>query len=342
MATNTDVLAAESLRVQTYRNHNNAIYDAALADLRLHRATATLYTLWPKASSNAVWGNVSKTLGALVLPPAVSVDSERVLKWPHWSRSDTIGSLSRVRERAGVRASCISGHALRCPSVARPGRYSEFLVLHGSAKVSGSAWFCMPRACHPAAQSGLNRLTDQGGSFVAGRCVFSFIQHGELCELFNHARASALSCGRAPTADARKFPRGPVSNYKGGATIAQQSEATPWDTQPGRTTTLNGSDNAHRLWHSFRVRDVHALYPGCAADAATRGCGIACPWHAQSNLARHPLWPPRLRRRGPSAGRARRPRLISTRHNPPNPPKQPTNAHRSHARKARRQPRGRL
>jgi outer membrane protein len=42
MATNTDVLGAESLRVQTYRNHNNAIYDAALADLRLQRAAGTL------------------------------------------------------------------------------------------------------------------------------------------------------------------------------------------------------------------------------------------------------------------------------------------------------------
>ena len=42
MATNTDVLGAESLRVQTYRNHNNAIYDAALADIRLQRATGTL------------------------------------------------------------------------------------------------------------------------------------------------------------------------------------------------------------------------------------------------------------------------------------------------------------
>ena len=42
MATNTDVLAAESLRVQTYRNHNNALYDAALADLRLQRATGAL------------------------------------------------------------------------------------------------------------------------------------------------------------------------------------------------------------------------------------------------------------------------------------------------------------
>ena len=42
MSTNTDVLAAESLRVQTYRNHNNALYDAALADLRLQRATGAL------------------------------------------------------------------------------------------------------------------------------------------------------------------------------------------------------------------------------------------------------------------------------------------------------------
>lgn len=42
MATNTDVLAAESLRVQTYRNHHNAHYDAALSDLRLQRAVGTL------------------------------------------------------------------------------------------------------------------------------------------------------------------------------------------------------------------------------------------------------------------------------------------------------------
>lgn len=42
MATNTDVLSAETLRVQTYRNHNNAVYDAALADLRLRRATGRL------------------------------------------------------------------------------------------------------------------------------------------------------------------------------------------------------------------------------------------------------------------------------------------------------------
>ncbi|MHB0956105.1 MAG: TolC family protein [Pirellulaceae bacterium] len=42
MATNTDVLGAESLRIQTYRNHNNAIYDAALADVRLQRATGGL------------------------------------------------------------------------------------------------------------------------------------------------------------------------------------------------------------------------------------------------------------------------------------------------------------
>ena len=41
MATNTDVLAAETLRVQTYRNHNNAVYDGALAELALQRATAT-------------------------------------------------------------------------------------------------------------------------------------------------------------------------------------------------------------------------------------------------------------------------------------------------------------
>ncbi len=42
MATNTDVLAAESLRVQTYRNHHNAHYDATLAELRLQRAVGTL------------------------------------------------------------------------------------------------------------------------------------------------------------------------------------------------------------------------------------------------------------------------------------------------------------
>ncbi len=42
MATNTDVLSAESLRIQSYRNHNNAIYDAALAELRLHRAAGSL------------------------------------------------------------------------------------------------------------------------------------------------------------------------------------------------------------------------------------------------------------------------------------------------------------
>lgn len=42
MATNTDVLGAESLRIQTYRNHNNAVYDAALADIRLQRATGAL------------------------------------------------------------------------------------------------------------------------------------------------------------------------------------------------------------------------------------------------------------------------------------------------------------
>ncbi len=41
MATNTDVLGAESLRIQTYRNHNNAVYDAALADILLQRATGT-------------------------------------------------------------------------------------------------------------------------------------------------------------------------------------------------------------------------------------------------------------------------------------------------------------
>ncbi len=42
MATNTDVLHAESLRIQTYRNHNNAVYDAALADIKLQRAVGAL------------------------------------------------------------------------------------------------------------------------------------------------------------------------------------------------------------------------------------------------------------------------------------------------------------
>lgn len=42
MATNTDVLAAESLRVQTYRNHHDAQYDATLSELRLQRAVGTL------------------------------------------------------------------------------------------------------------------------------------------------------------------------------------------------------------------------------------------------------------------------------------------------------------
>jgi outer membrane protein TolC len=42
MATNTDVLAAESLRVQTYRNHHNALYDATLSELRLQRAVGSL------------------------------------------------------------------------------------------------------------------------------------------------------------------------------------------------------------------------------------------------------------------------------------------------------------
>ena len=32
--------------------------------------------------------------------------------------------------------------------------------------------------------------------------------------------------------------------------------------QAGRTTTLNGSDNSHRLWHSFRVRDFGPSIPG--------------------------------------------------------------------------------
>ena len=42
MATNTDVLGAETLRVQTYRNHNNYVYDGVMAELRLHKATAAL------------------------------------------------------------------------------------------------------------------------------------------------------------------------------------------------------------------------------------------------------------------------------------------------------------
>jgi len=42
MSTNTDVLAAESLRVQTYRNHHNTVHDAVLAELTLRRATAQL------------------------------------------------------------------------------------------------------------------------------------------------------------------------------------------------------------------------------------------------------------------------------------------------------------
>lgn len=42
MATNTDVLTAETLRVQTYHNHNNSVYDAVLAELRLLRATAEI------------------------------------------------------------------------------------------------------------------------------------------------------------------------------------------------------------------------------------------------------------------------------------------------------------
>lgn len=41
MATNTEVLAAETLRVQTYHNHNTAVFDGVLAELALRHATAT-------------------------------------------------------------------------------------------------------------------------------------------------------------------------------------------------------------------------------------------------------------------------------------------------------------
>ncbi|MBN1588478.1 MAG: TolC family protein [Pirellulales bacterium] len=41
-AINTEVLDAESLRTQTYRNHSNAVYDSALAVLRLKHATGEL------------------------------------------------------------------------------------------------------------------------------------------------------------------------------------------------------------------------------------------------------------------------------------------------------------
>lgn len=40
--TNTEVLDAETLRAQAYRNHHNATYDAVLAELRLRHATAEL------------------------------------------------------------------------------------------------------------------------------------------------------------------------------------------------------------------------------------------------------------------------------------------------------------
>ena len=40
--TNTEVLDAESLRVQSYDNFYNATYDAVLADFELHRAIADL------------------------------------------------------------------------------------------------------------------------------------------------------------------------------------------------------------------------------------------------------------------------------------------------------------
>ncbi|HTN75496.1 MAG TPA: TolC family protein [Pirellulaceae bacterium] len=42
MGTNTDVLAAESLRVQSFRNHHHAYYDAVIARLRLQRAAGDL------------------------------------------------------------------------------------------------------------------------------------------------------------------------------------------------------------------------------------------------------------------------------------------------------------
>ena len=40
--TNTEVLDAETLRTLSYSNYYNAIYDAVLATLRLHRAIGTL------------------------------------------------------------------------------------------------------------------------------------------------------------------------------------------------------------------------------------------------------------------------------------------------------------
>jgi hypothetical protein len=42
VASNTVVLDAEYLRVRTYRNHNEALYDAFLASLVLERATGSL------------------------------------------------------------------------------------------------------------------------------------------------------------------------------------------------------------------------------------------------------------------------------------------------------------
>jgi len=42
MATNTEVLDAETLRTLSYFNYNSAVYDAALSILRLHRATGDL------------------------------------------------------------------------------------------------------------------------------------------------------------------------------------------------------------------------------------------------------------------------------------------------------------
>jgi len=42
LSTNTEVLAAEALRVRSLDNHANAIYDAVLAGLRLKRAVSEL------------------------------------------------------------------------------------------------------------------------------------------------------------------------------------------------------------------------------------------------------------------------------------------------------------
>ena len=41
-ASNTEVLDAEMLRTRSYRNHYDGVYDAALATLRLARATGDL------------------------------------------------------------------------------------------------------------------------------------------------------------------------------------------------------------------------------------------------------------------------------------------------------------